>query len=160
MPHWLVALGSIVGLITGIYTLVEKVLKQRPSAWTTRANARHDNMLVRVRNRADQDIALVGYRVRPPIYMISNSEHLDSIWDASSEDQSYRLIRPEGVADLPLIPRFKDGRAMDNDDRRFWIFVFWRRTGSMWLPRIPLLLRMRTSQITRLSGAEVDASSS
>jgi hypothetical protein len=156
MPRWLIAFGSIVGLITGIYTLIEKVLRQRPSAWVTRGAPRRDNMLVRVRNRADQDIALIGYSVRPPIYMISNSEHLDAVWDATANDRSYRLIRPDGLADLPLIPRYKDGRAMDNDDRKVWIFIFWRRTGSMRFRRIPLLLHVKTSDITRLSGAEAD----
>src|SRR5690242_16131254 len=95
MPHWLVALGSIVGLITGIYTLFEKVLKQRPLIWVTRSEARRDNMLVRVRNTADQDIAIIGDSVRPPIYMLAYSEHLDAIFNAQTNQSPYRMIRPE-----------------------------------------------------------------
>jgi hypothetical protein len=76
VPHWLVAVGSIVGLITGIYTFFEKVLRQRRLAWITRSAERRHDMLVRIRNRADQDIAIIDNSVNPPIYLLAYSPHL------------------------------------------------------------------------------------
>lgn len=156
MPHWFLVLGSSVGLITGIYTLFEKVLKQRPTIWLSKSNTRNALMRVRVRNRGTQDIAVIGSSVLPRIYSLSNSDELEAMIDAQLGDSSYRLIQPESTADLHLLTMVEGGRSLDNEDRPVWMFVFWRRTGSMWLPRIPLMLHAKTSEITRLSGAVVD----
>jgi hypothetical protein len=77
MPHGMIVLGSVVGLITGIYTLFGKVLNQRPAIWMRRSAIRRDHMLVCVKNSADQDIAILETHVSPPIYALSYSDAID-----------------------------------------------------------------------------------
>jgi hypothetical protein len=102
MPQWLIVLGSVIGLITGIYTFFEKVLKQRPAMWMRRSASRHDQMLVAVKNRADQDIAIIGNSVRPAIYMLSYNSELDAMHNATMSMPPFRMINPGQVAGLPL----------------------------------------------------------
>jgi len=85
-------------------------------------------MLVRIRNRADQDIAIIDNSVNQPIYMLAYSPHLDAVWNAQTGESPYRIIRPDGVADLLLITRAKDGQPMDND-ARVWVKIFLAANG-------------------------------
>jgi hypothetical protein len=84
MPQWLIALGSIVGLLTGIYTLWERFIKQRPSVWLSRDSRRGEL------NPGDQDMALVGSSVTPRVYAVANSANFDSLVDAILDDSSRR----------------------------------------------------------------------
>ena len=153
MPHSLVVIGSIVGLITGIYTLFDRLFVRRPSLWVKKV--RNSRIFLRVQNHDSQDIALIGNKVWPRIYAIANANQLDAMVDAATDSSPYRMIAPDSVVDLPLMTLTKDGKPMDDLDCMVWIWIFWRRTGSMRFRRIPLCTRLRTTDVTLLSGAEI-----
>jgi hypothetical protein len=86
MPHWLIALGAIVGLITGIYTLWERLFALRPDLWLSRTPGRsaRGNMVLKVQNPGDHDIVVIGASVKPPIYAVADSWQFDSLVRAAS----------------------------------------------------------------------------
>jgi hypothetical protein len=155
MPSWLIAIGSIVGLVTGLYTLWDKLVRQRPFIWMGKSAKRKDRMVVKVRNPGDRDVALIGTSVKPRIYDIANSFEFDQLIDATLDNSSFRLVFPGDVVELPVTTRVEKSKHLDSVDRRVLVLIYWRRTSSMWWPRFPLCLLLRTSDLTRLSGAEV-----
>jgi hypothetical protein len=155
MPQWLIALGSIVGLLTGIYTLWERFIKQRPNVWLSQGSHRGE-LVLRVKNPGDQDIALIGFSVTPRVYAVANSAHFDSLVDAILDDSSFRLVRAGQEAELPLKTMQEDGKELDSEVRHVFVRLFWRRTGSMWCPRVPLWLAVSTLDVLRLKVAEVN----
>lgn len=154
MLHPLVVIGSIVGFITGVYTLIDRVFVRRPSLWF-RKGKNYSRIVLCVQNNDAQDVVVIGSKVRPRIYAVANADFLDATVDAAADTSPYRIIAPGSTAELPLITLVKDGKAMDGADRMVWIWLYWRRTGSMRFPRIPLFARLKTSDVVHLSGAEV-----
>lgn len=135
---------AIVGLLTGIFTLLEKIVQRRPQGGLARSTERKQGFVVKIKNSDDQDIAITRVSVLPRIYGVSNSWEFDRpIWAA--------VIRPGDEVELPLRTR---GRELDNDDRRGLIVIRWKRTSSMWFPRIPLFLWFKTNQLKKLRVAE------
>lgn len=155
LPQWLISLGSIVGLLTGVHVLFERLVRSRPQRWLTKSAERRDGTAVKVRNPADQDIILIGSSVSPRIYDLANSWELDQRISATLDYSSLRLIYPGQTVELPLGVRVEGGKSLDDLDQPVTIRIYWRRAGSPWMPRIPLCLRLRTSDVTKLSSAEV-----
>ena len=95
---------------------------------------------------------LTGFSVKPRIYDVATSWGLDQLIGAAMNFQPQRLVYPGQTAELPFRTRVEDAKQLDNVDQRVTIRIYWRRTGSPWMPRIPLTLRVRTSDVTKLSG--------
>jgi hypothetical protein len=137
---------AVVGLIAGIFTLLEKVVRGRPQGWL--APSTECKLVVKIKNPDDQDIAITRVSVLPRVCEVSNSWEFDQLIRAA-------MVRPGDEIELPLKTRSKEGRELDTDDRRGLIVIRWKRTSSMWCPRIPLFLWFKTSQLTKLRGAKV-----
>jgi hypothetical protein len=143
MLHWLIPIGSIVGLITGVYTLYDRVFRQRPCVSLSKSRLRAGRLAVFIRNPADEDIVIIGSVVRPPLYELANSYELDQIIDAALDNRSYCLVRPGQTAEMPLTVKRDEIGDLDRVDQPVTLRLFWRRTGSLRRPRIPLRITSR-----------------
>jgi hypothetical protein len=136
---------AIVGLLTGVFTLLEKLVRRRPQGWLARSTERKQGFVVKIKNPDDQEIAITRVLVLPGVYDVSNSLKFDQrIWAA--------MVRPGDEVELPL--RTRDSRELDSD-RGGLIVIRWKKTSSMWCPRIPLFLWFKANQLVKLKGAEV-----
>jgi hypothetical protein len=155
MMHWLIPIGAIVGLITGVYTIWDRVKARRPAIWLGKPIERPNQVVIKVKNLADEDIFLIGSSVWPRVYVVSSSWEFDQMIAAEEGQDPDRLILPQQKVELPITPRAEDGTPMDAVDRNVLFLLYWRRNSSMWWARFPLWLWVRTGAVIRLGGAEV-----
>jgi hypothetical protein len=66
------------------------------------------------------------------------------------------IVHAGQEAELPLKTMQEDGKDLDSEVRHVLVRLFWRRTSSMWCPRVPLWLVVSTLDVLRLKVAEVD----
>jgi hypothetical protein len=142
IPTWLTQIGSLAGLLTLAFTLVDKLVTGRPSL--TLGCTEYSDRDVRCINRSKDEVFIRRIRAIPPYARIAKSDSAAGIGRAWVGDVFQAVIEPESHADFPLI--FLDGAALGNDEggpeprAPFMIIMSWRKSRSMWLPQFPALL--------------------
>jgi hypothetical protein len=65
-------------------------------------------------------------------------------------------LAPDQTVEMPLsIIKDKDGTDLDKADEPVLVRIYWRRSGSMWLRRLPLSVNVKPGDITLMSAAEI-----
>jgi hypothetical protein len=153
MTHWFIVLGSTVGLLTGLYTLFDRLWRERPLVSLGKAEDK-DSLALRVKNIGLHDVVIDAHSVLPGgIYSLSASSDLHDVLDAAAGVSFVRLLAPGMDTELRVVPLYKDGRRLDENKHTVLFLVFWRRTRSMWLPQPPLGICIRTDKLRLLEEA-------
>jgi len=114
------------------------------------------SLALRVKNIGLHDVVIDAHSVFPEgIYSLAARSDVYDILDAAAGASFVRLIAPGTDTELRVVPLYKDGRRLDENNHTVLFLVFWRRTRSMWLPQPPLWICIRTDKLKLLEEARV-----
>ena len=146
MFETLKTLGAFVGLALGLFTLFDRLWGSRPLLSLGVDHITKRSILT-VTNSTTQHIAIVGFSVLPKIYSLAQAPTVRATLDAAAGDTFQRLINPSGEAQFPLVILVKDGRNRDLEARCAVLFMWWRRSVSLWLPQFPKVIIVPTARL-------------
>ena len=118
-------LGSIVGLMTGVFVLFDRWIRGRPLAWIGRSRVR-GHLSLYVRNIAPIDILITRISVSDS-FKIAKDDTIRGIASAMSSEDFTEVIAPEEVREFPLL-RYPEGQ----DEKRIHVKISWRKSDSTW----------------------------
>lgn len=146
MFETLKTLGAFVGLALGLFTLFDRLWGSRPilSLDVEKGTVRR---LLMITNITSQHIAIMGFSVLPKIYAVARASTVTATVHAAAGDKFELLIKPNGEARLPLITLVKDGQNWDLDARIAIVFMWWRKSISLWLPQFPKVMIISTARL-------------
>jgi hypothetical protein len=150
--------GSIIVLLTGIFTVWDRWVRGRPlaSVTATRWFAGDPQPYLCIKNPGPSHVLILGVRVRPktpPIYGVAKDHSARAI--SSSFYGNVNVLLPPGKEhSLPIIELPKDMDApIDTTGRRIRFLIYWRKTSSTWLPQVPVWNRTSTNYIKSIAAA-------
>lgn len=148
--------GGIVGAIGGAASFYDRFYKGRPIASLTTRNSFGRNLvLVRVKNTTNYDVVVGSTSERRGVYYLSDdTSQLSNIKGQLGKGFPF-ILKPDEIKELIVMPRFKDGVAVEALGRRYVEFwIYWRRGNATWLPQIPVPVCTSTQTIRQLGGVE------
>jgi hypothetical protein len=114
----IVAFGAYVGLATGIFTLLDRMMYGRPLAWIrVEGNPANSRRVVRVENIGRQDILITGAHVWPRVYGVARDDEGENVFRGALGDDPVALIRAGDIHDFPLIRIHGGEQFLDEDNR-------------------------------------------
>ena len=156
-PALIGMIGGVVGMIGGAASFYDRFYKGRPIAsLTTRNSSGRMLVLVRVKNTTSYDIVVQSTFERRGVYFLAeDSTTLNIIKGQLGKDGFPFILKPDEGKELIVMPKFKDGMAVEalrNRYVEFWIY--WRRGNATWLPQLPVPVCTNTQTIRQLGGVE------
>ena len=141
-------IGAIVGLVTGAFTLWDRLFRARPIAYV-HVQGRQGNWFryVRIVNTDKADMQVANVRCWPQFFSAAKDHSEPSIADAMDGRAPLALIAPGEHWDFPLVPR-RDLSSLG--DKRFALAISWRRSSSPWLPQPPKWIVLSMRDLRRL----------
>lgn len=138
IPGWLLQVGSLAGLVALCFTILDRLLSGRPLISIKTSGYQMRNL--RIKNFGRHEILITRIKGWPASVFVASSDGVYTIAAAAAGDYFSAEIGPDVEREYPII--FKDG-SMLNDEGKvfpFLIVVSWRRSRSIWLPQLPVLL--------------------
>jgi hypothetical protein len=145
--------ASMVGLATGIFTVVDRFLSGRPitmirrTGWNTRD--------LQCANTSKQDIIITHIRTSSRYIVVASGEDHRSIGKAIVKSPFSMIIPTGAQADFPIM--VTNGALLEKDAVKinpFIVMVCWRKTRSMWLPQVPTFTFLSVRALRRLDAAK------
>jgi len=133
--------GAIVGFITGIFILWDRVLRARPITYVLVKGSKGNVFrYIRVRNVDTADIQVIRIKCWPKFFRVNPSHKGDNIaLDDAEEAEIWKafiaVIAYGEERDFPFGIRALQGWL--NKIPFMTFFVFWRRSSSPLLPQLP-----------------------
>jgi hypothetical protein len=155
-PALIGMIGGIVGLIGGAASFYDRFYKGRPIAsLTTRNSSSRTLVLVRVKNTTSYDIVVESTSERRGVYFLSEDSSTRSIIKGQLAKGFPFILKPDESKELLVMPKFKNGMAVEALGSRYIAFwINWRRGNATWLPQIPVPVCTSTGTIRQLGGVE------
>jgi hypothetical protein len=145
-------IGSIVGLLTGIFTVYDRYVRGQPIASLsfgtegTRKYAR-----IRIGNGGPHEAAILNITCTPDVYRLSQDMETRNIVQAVMGREPFFTLKPGENRELFLISRVENGLALEVKPQRVTFAISWRRGNSTWLPQKPIYVRTDTQTIRKFS---------
>jgi hypothetical protein len=133
--------GALVGLATGIFTLVDRCMRGRPIVILSRSSAdRAEGRDIRCINASRTDIVITRIRTTSALVGVARDYSVEGISGSLVDQPFAKILCPNEGATFPVVVR--DARFLENSSpaTRFAIIVSWRKTSSMWLPQLPKVI--------------------
>jgi len=141
-------IGSIVGLITGLFVFVDRLLRGRPVAsLTISEGAGRKLVCIRVSNISPYDIAIIDMKVKPPAYFLTESLAVRRLIEGAVGYKPSFMLKPGKEKEVILAPTFAHGVPNELTPQRVTIWIFWRHGHTTWLPQVPLWVSTDTTTI-------------
>jgi hypothetical protein len=151
MLEALKTIGSLVGLATGAFVLVDRFLRHRPIAYFRPPKDDSDEMRLVVHNTASEAIVIDAIRCRPPTMVVSFSDDWRDLLDPDLENGCISIIAPHSEKSFPWVERPNWEKQKPED--RAQITIRWAFTSSRWLPLVPVRLRTTVGRLNQLRSA-------
>ncbi len=145
--------GAFVGLLTGIFTLWDRLARGRPIACLAPGA---DNVVLRISNPGDYSIFILSTELTPNVYFLSRGKDIRTIMEDQLSGITYWPIEPKGIAEFAIGDRFEGTRKLSLTDQRVRFSVSWRRGDTTWLPQFPVTVRTKTSTVNKIRDAIID----
>ena len=112
---------------------------------------------MRIKNTTEYDVVVNGGAERRGVYFLAEDFETGTIVRGQIKKGMFSpfVLKPGDSKELIIMPKFKDGiaiEAMGNRYIEFWIH--WRRGNATWLPQIPVPVCTNTKTIRQLGGVE------
>jgi hypothetical protein len=145
--------GALIGFLTGVFTLVDRLLVGRPMTMIRRNHlAGRDLECI---NTSKQDIIITHICTSSRYVLVARGDDVASVGDARVR-RPFTIILPAGEqAKLPIM--VTDGALVEKDATNFEPFVIvvsWRKTRSMWLPQVPAFIFSSIRALRRIDAAK------
>jgi hypothetical protein len=98
-------------------------------------------------------VAILDVTVHPEIYLLAEREGAEGNLRASFGERVYFLLKPSTEKEIRIVPKFKNGVALELSARRVLFCIWWRRGNATWLPQIPVPIFTSAATI-RMYGLE------
>jgi hypothetical protein len=144
------SIGSIVGLLTGIFLIFDRYMRGRPIATLSfpvelgKASAR-----IRIKNVGNHDVAILGVSVSGDVYGFANDLETINIARATVGRDQFFTLKPDETRELFLVSRFANGIPLELQPKKIQFIISWRRCNSTWLPQIPVFIFSDTTTIRK-----------
>jgi hypothetical protein len=140
-------IGGIVGLIGGLASFYDRFYKNRPVASLTTQGEGEDRLVcLRIKNTTEYDIAILGARAKPPIYIVSDGADTGTLLDTLDGKRSPQfMLRPGESKELNLTAQPRGPEDLEDQRVNFWIS--WRRGNATWLRQYPVPVCTTTATI-------------
>jgi hypothetical protein len=133
----LTEVGAVVGLVSGIFLVVDRFMAGQPIVWPARKPEFAPPIrFLRCMNVSKWDILIKKIKVIPNVLSVAPDDSDEAIANAHYLNLPFEALIPAGeTKDFPLAIR-------DGDDRLcpFLIIVSWRSARSTGLPKVPVFV--------------------
>jgi hypothetical protein len=155
MFELLKTIGSFVGLLTGAFTVYDRVAKGRPVATLTFSKVGDGiSPKVAIFNASDTTIVILGWSIIPDVYFLIKDDSLRSSIEDQLKTFSPFSLNPRQSVEFTFVPRYKGGVNMDSDDQAVRFSFRWCRANATWLPQFPMTIWTHTPLLRKLYGTE------
>jgi hypothetical protein len=139
LPQWLLDLGSIGGLVTVVFLIVDRFLKGRPSI--SIEVEPHGHRYLTISTQPGVGVGISAFRSRADVYRVSKDGEISSLLRAQIANVFVATI-PGGTTAKFFLIALPDGKPRERPlaNRYRWtpIWLSWRKASSLWLPQIPV----------------------
>jgi hypothetical protein len=150
-------IGSIVGLLTGLFVLYDRYAKGRPIASLTIVmNGSRNLACIRVSNITPYDFAITDTEVSPKTYFLTEDLEINRLVRGAAGRSPYFMLKSGASKELVIAPMFKDGLPLEVNHHMINFRIYWRRGNATWLPQLPVVVRTSTSTIRKYALQEED----
>jgi hypothetical protein len=148
LPNWLLQLGSLAGLLTLLFTIIDRLFTGRPMMFIRPAGYNTRDFICF--NPSKFDILVKKIKTYPRFVGIAEGQSPSQI--AGMGEEFSIFLSPETERTFPLV--FRDGTLMDRDCKiiaPFVIWMSWRRAQSVWMPQVPVIKFSSARSMRRLT---------
>jgi hypothetical protein len=138
--------GSFVGLLTGVFVVTDRLLRERPMVDLRPVGDNDHNLEIEITNTSKESIVIHRIACQPDALRASRSTSLEEPLREAWGHQWQSLIDPLKAKTFYLITRSEWDRLPDT--KRVSIVVRWSHTSPRWLPPIPI---WRTSTVGKIN---------
>jgi hypothetical protein len=141
--------GALVGLATGIFILIARLLLGRPVVTITPSTHARD---LRFQNLSKHAIVLLSIHCWPRWVWIARDDTPEGIAAAAVHQPFSIVLQPWEILNFPIV--IQRGGLLDPKKSKAWgpfvIWVRWRKTSSVWLPQAPKIIFSSARTLRRL----------
>jgi hypothetical protein len=133
----LTEVGAVVGLVSGIFLVVDRFMAGQPAVWPARKPGLAPPIrFLRCMNVSKWDILIKKIKVVPNVLSVARNDSAEAITDAHYLNLPFEALIPAGeTMDFPL-----GIRGGDDGSSPFLIIVSWRSARSTGLPKVPVFV--------------------
>jgi hypothetical protein len=143
-------IGSIVGLLSGIFLVYDRLARGRPIAsLTILMDGTRKIPCVRIDNITPYDVAITNTEVRPKTYFLVEDLDVRRVVRGAAGKSPYFMLKAGDSKELKIAPMFKDGQPLEVTPHRVRFLLYWRRGNATWMPQIPIFVRTSTDIIRK-----------
>lgn len=151
-------LGSIVGLLSGAFLILDRMARGRPIAsLTILMDGARKVPSVRISNIAPYDIAITGIKVSPPTYFLTEEAEIRGSLRGAVGRSVHFMLKSGESRELKIAPLFDTGGLpLEITRHSVTFYIYWRRGNATWMPQIPVIVRTSTAIIRKYGLDEED----
>jgi hypothetical protein len=131
--------GALVGLTTGIFILLGRLLHGRPVVTITPSKHTRD---LRFQNLSKHAILLLSIHCWPRWVRIARDDTPEGTAAAAAHQTFSVILQAWEILNFPIV--IQRGELLDTKNSKAWgplvIWVHWRKTSSVWLPQVPKII--------------------
>jgi hypothetical protein len=142
------AFAAYVGLLTGIFTLWDRLAKGRPIAFLS---FKDGDAKLSISNPGDYSVFILSAKTIPDVFFLNRDTGVQTIIEDQLSGITYWPIEPKRTAEFLIADRYKDGMRLGVQEQRVRFEVHWRRGSTTWLWQIPVNVRTSTSTINKMA---------
>ena len=131
MFEWIRDIGSIVGLLAGVFLIFDRLLRVRPVAYLADGGSVESSLIVK--NPSNIGVSIRGISAFPRVVSIAAGSTMEDFVSSMLRDGLVVEIAPGDERKFPLILR-------DESASRMLILLWWRRSDRTWIPQFPKVL--------------------
>jgi hypothetical protein len=144
MLEQLQTLGAILAVVTSIFIVVDRFLKERPIA-SFRIQAGHP--AIRIKNVAAVDVLIHQIRAEPKgLLRISRSTSIYDLLSTVIKGDTVAMLKP-GEERTFILMGDGQSKLQDAPSQALRLRIVWRRCNRTWLPQIPVTASSSTDDI-------------
>jgi hypothetical protein len=150
--------GAFVGLLTGIFTLWDRLSRGRPLAWLDFAlRDTHSpdffelSPKLNIANLNEFSVFIISVDIRPNVYFLPADFEIKTLIKSQLEHPGYICIPPKGAISLLISSRIKAGMPLDHENKQVRFKIHWRRGDAPGMPRLPIFLSTKTAFISKMA---------
>jgi hypothetical protein len=147
LPDWLIQIGSLAGLGTLIFTIIDRLFSGRPIISIRPAG--YNTRDIVCYNPSKHDILIRKIVARPTWVGVAQGQSPQQV--AAMGEAFSIYLAPDTFRDFPLV--FRKGELMDRECTvfaPFMIWVSWRRAQAAWMPQVPVVKFSSAKSMRRL----------
>ena len=142
--------GSIVGLLVGVFTAWDRLIRGRPLASLTMTGSpSNPYSFIRIKNISPIDILIIDVVAYPRRFKIAKNDSTFGIGKSLVGNALVHLISPNERNDFPFFAQ--PSISEDEPSQRIYVFVFWRKSNSTWIPQVPKIIFTSTTDLNRMA---------